>query len=98
MSKTVLCVLLGSVLLGSTAVAQDHPARKTAQNQANRESMSPDMRRAIEFQRAKDRADARQAAIEARHPTVFYHQANREAEDNSMPGKKVLDPGPAVKK
>lgn len=95
--RTVLCVFLGSVLLGSVAVAQDHPARKKTENQANREAMSDDMREAIAFQRAKDRADARQAAMEAKHPTVFYDHADRSTDD-TMPGKKVLDPGPAVKK
>lgn len=95
--RTVLCIFLGSVLLASAAVAADRPVRKSKQDQSKSEQMSPDMREAIEFQRAKDRADARQAALEAKHPTVFYNRAERSEED-SMPGKKVPDAGPVVKK
>jgi hypothetical protein len=55
--------------------------------------MAEDMRRAIAFERAKDRADARQAAIEAKHPTVFYNQADRSAGEGTTENR-VLDPGP----
>jgi hypothetical protein len=98
--RTVVCVFVGSVLLGSLAVAAGQPAQKTKQNQAADESMSADMREAIAFERAKDRADARQAALEAKHPTVFYNQAERDqaAQEGSAPGKKVPATGPAVKK
>lgn len=66
-------------------VQQKTPARRT---------MSPDMRRAIEFQRRKDAADARQARIEARHPTVFYNRAERSAEEEVPPGRTIVhDPG-----
>lgn len=54
-----------------------------------------DMQRAIAFQRAKDRADARQAAKERRHPSVTYNNstANRSA-DEQMEARPVKDPGP----
>ncbi len=49
------------------------------------------MARAIAFQRAKDAADARQARLEARHPSVSYtHGADRGA-DRDVP--QVKDPG-----
>jgi hypothetical protein len=54
--------------------------------------MSKDMREAIEFERAKDRADARQARLEARHPSVHYdHSANR-GEDQDHENR-ATDPG-----
>ena len=94
--RTIVCFFLGSVLFASAALASDQKTQKAKPNQ--NQTMSEDMRRAIEFQRAKDRADARQAAIEARHPTVFYNQAERSADENSSPGNKVPDNGRPVKK
>ena len=92
--RTSLSVLLGSILLCSavTAAGQKHPAPKQAQKQS--QAMTPDMRAAIAFERAKERADARQAAIEAKHPTVTYEHADRSAEDEPTTGRKVPDPGP----
>ncbi len=58
------------------------------------ERMSPAMRRAIEFERHKAWADARQARIEARHPTVFYNYAERQAQEEVPPGRTIVpDPG-----
>ncbi|HUK15050.1 MAG TPA: hypothetical protein VLW65_01490 [Bryobacteraceae bacterium] len=88
--RTVLCVFVGSVLLASAGLADDKATQKTERNKPT----SDDMRRAIAFERAKDRADARQAAIEAKHPTVFYNQAERSAQDNPTGGNKVPDRGP----
>ncbi|MCU1235082.1 MAG: hypothetical protein JWP63_3049 [Candidatus Solibacter sp.] len=63
----------------------------------NRSGMSDDMRRAIEFERAKDRAAARWARIEARHPS-----ADRSADrvmDDKDPGRPVKDSkAPGAKK
>jgi hypothetical protein len=58
--------------------------------------MSEDMRQAIEFERAKDRAAARQARIEARHPsdrsqanrTMDEHDTGRKVKDTQAPGAK----------
>jgi hypothetical protein len=47
------------------------------------------MRHAIQFQRTKDRADARQERKERRHPSVVYNNADRSSE-NAKGGK---DPG-----
>lgn len=56
------------------------------------------MQQAIAFQRAKDRADARQARLEERHPSVNYSNADRRVEE-SKDGHTVTDPGEAqVKK
>jgi hypothetical protein len=61
---------------------------------AARRTMSPDMRRAIEFEHRKALADAHQARIEARHPTVYYNYAERSAQDQVPPGRTVVnDPG-----
>lgn len=81
--RRLLCVFVGIGWLVSAAMAADQSTAKEHQkpaattNSTTNPTMSPDMRRAIAFERAKDRADARQAAIEARHPTVFYNQADR---------------------
>jgi hypothetical protein len=57
-------------------------------------SLSPDMRRAIAWEHYKDVAAARQARIEARHPTVTYGEANRDAEEQVTHDRRVVDPGP----
>ncbi len=94
--RTVVCVFLGSILFAGTGLAAD---KNTHQTTTQNQGMSADMRRAIAFQRAKDRADARQAAIERRHPTVLYNQAERSAEEMPPPGRRLVpDRGPAVKK
>jgi hypothetical protein len=57
-----------------------------------------DMQRAIAFERHKEAAAAREARIEAKHPTVFYNDADR-AKNNadrkapeSPDARKALDP------
>jgi len=54
-----------------------------------------DMQRAIAWERHKDRAAARQAQLEKRHPSVTYgtNTANRSAEEPQS-GNTVKDPGP----
>jgi pectin methylesterase-like acyl-CoA thioesterase len=52
---------------------------------------------AIAFEKAKDAADARQARIEAKHPTVFYknsddQNANREATPQKVPDSREAQP------
>jgi len=57
-------------------------------------SMSQDMRAAIAWERFKDAAAARQAAIEAKHPTVTYtNSANRTADDKDPQVKDDKAPG-----
>jgi hypothetical protein len=89
MKIRLLVGLLGAgICLGPMALA-DHVHRR-------RRTMTSDMRRAIEFERAKARADARQARLEARHPSVSYssNSANRTDEsESSQRGRTVHDPG-----
>jgi hypothetical protein len=91
MHHKFLAGLLGAGLVFTTLASAASPKKKQGQ-------MSDDMRRAIAFQRAKDRADARQARLEARHPSVTYNNANsanRSAEEAPAPqqGRRVKDPG-----
>ena len=88
MKINLLAVALGAALILSGApLAQD---QSTAGRNADQNS--PEMQKAIAFQRAKDRADARQARVEKRHPTIDRSTADREREQ-SHPGNKVPDPG-----
>ena len=64
----------------------------SAQDSRNKQDPDADMQRAIQFQRAKDRADARQARKEAQHPSVVNSNADRRVEDPSA-GNRVPDPG-----
>ena len=48
---------------------------------------------AIAFERAKDVADARQARIEAKHPTVVYKNSNDQDADRAVSGENVPDSG-----
>ena len=62
-------------------------------------AVDKDMQRAIAWERHKDRAAARQARKEARHPSVTYsnNTVNRSAGDD-VQGRKVVDPGLSPKK
>ena len=73
-------------------------ADQTAKRKADTEKQDSEMQRAIAFEHYKDLAAARQARIEAKHPTVFYNEADREARENNMPpGKKVIPKNPTGK-
>src|SRR5579883_2024543 len=67
------------------------PALGHAQTTA--QSDAAGIREAIRFERAKDAADARQARMEARHPTVYAEPGEADREDAAMPGRRVGDPG-----
>jgi len=74
------------------AQAQDQKP-SPVKSEAKRSGMSDDMRQAIEWERAKDRAAARQARIEARHPGD-YREADRTADRSTASedtGRKVKD-------
>jgi hypothetical protein len=99
MTKRILSATLGTVLLLAPAFAQDQkpsPTRsakskeKTADRQSN---MSADMQAAIAWERHKEAAAARQARIEARHPSVTYNNANRSTEDSAPKVKDEKAPG-----
>ena len=63
----------------------------------NQRQKSPDegMAQAVAFERAKDAADARQARIEAKHPTVFYKNSDDRNADREVSGQNVPDSGEA---
>src|SRR5258708_2847507 len=88
MKSRLLLGLMGAGLVFAPMIAAETPKKQTG--------MSEDMRQAIAFQRAKDRADARQARLEAKHPSVTYTDANRSADRNmdNLQGTPVKDPGP----
>ena len=105
MTTRILSATLGTLLLIAPVFAQEkkpspsQPARsnpQSSQGTADRESqMSPDMQAAIAWERHKDAAAARQARIEARHPSVTYNNANRsmdggegKVKDEKAPGAK----------
>jgi predicted ATPase len=86
MSK-ISIVLTTAALSVATLAAQEAATSRATSAQAR--ASDPDMQRAIQFQRSKDRADERQARVEKRHPSVSYDNADRKVED---PGT-VKDPG-----
>ena len=85
----------GPALLAQTDSTQTKPMKKATSHE---QSMSADMREAIAFQRNKDAADARQARLESRHPSVpavdDEHSANRAEKDPNAPPPPVKDNGP----
>lgn len=95
--RTLACLFLGSVLFVAAGMAAGQKPQPAKQDQKQSQTMSPDMRRAIQFERAKARADARQARTEARHPTVFYNHDNSRNTDAGS-ANRVIDPGPPIKK
>lgn len=73
-------------------------AADTAKRKAATQQQDSDMQKAIAFERYKDLAAARQAKIEAKHPTVFYNNADRSADrDNDSQGQKVIPKDPVKK-
>jgi hypothetical protein len=81
------------LLLAPLTFAQDDqkpaPTSPTKTTQVRTSEMSEDMRQAIAWERAKDRAAAHQAAIEARH-LGGDQNADRTMDDRD-PGRKVKD-------
>jgi len=80
--KFLIGLVTAGFLFSPFANAGDKPQKK---NRAD-----DDMAQAIAFERAKDAAAARQARIEAKHPTVTYSssEAERSADrDNSKADK-----------
>ena len=76
MSRTWTILTTAALLLAPLALAQN----TVALHGVNVPDNDPDMQRAVRFERAKDRADLRQAKKERRHPTVSYHgSADRRA-------------------
>ncbi len=85
MSKICIALTTATLFLAPLTFAQDASQRDGSKMRAS----DADMQRAIQFQRNKDRADARQARRERTHPSVVYGNADRQAE----PPNSVRDPG-----
>jgi hypothetical protein len=68
---------------------------QTAPKQQKRESQDNRVAQAIAFEKAKDAADARQARIEAKHPTVFYKNSDDQNANREFPSQKIPDSGQA---
>ena len=93
MKTRLLAGLVGIGLCFAPLASAASSKKKTA--------MSSDMQRAIAWERHKDAAAARQARLEARHPSVSYENsanrsANRSAEEPAQE-RPVKDPGPNPK-
>lgn len=79
-------IVAGAALaLAPLCFSQDSHPERSKESAGN-------MRRAIQFQRAKDRADASQARKERQHPSVSYSNADRRDEGNNT-ANRVGDPG-----
>jgi len=77
----------------SPTAARSKPSPK-AEGTADRQvPETQDMQQAIAWERHKDAAAARQARIEAKHPTVTYEGANRSTEDTGRQVKDEKAPG-----
>jgi hypothetical protein len=97
MKINLLTGILGAALaLSPLGFAQQRQDTQSKVSQPARDSDG--VQAAIAFERAKDRAAARQAKLEQRHPSVDYSNADRRMDD-SNDGHHVSDPAPApVKK
>ena len=91
--KLLAGTMSAMMLLAPLAFAQDDkkpsPASPAKTAESKRSGMSDDMSRAIAWERAKDRAAARQASIEARR-SGREQNADR-VMDEKNPGRKVKD-------
>jgi hypothetical protein len=92
MHRNLLTGVIGAALVLSPLGFAQNSQQKAAQPQRE-----DGVQQAIAFQRAKDRADARQAQLEKRHPSVDYSNADRRMED-SNDGRHTPDSGPAQPK
>jgi hypothetical protein len=105
MHRNLFTGVIGAVLvLGPLGFAQQPQNSQREAAQPARESKiaqprgeSDGVQGAIAFQRAKDSADARQAKLEERHPSVDYSNADRRMDDSTA-GRHTPDPGPAQPK
>ena len=90
MNTKLLTGAIGAILLLSPlAYSQDQKPSPAKSTEAKSSGMSEDMRQAIAWEHAKDRAAARQASIEARRSHTDQ-SADRVVEDKDT-GRKVKD-------
>lgn len=94
MKTSILTGVAGVVLtlspLGFSQQQKDNQHKVSAQ-----QNEATGVQAAIAFERAKDRADARQAKLEARQSGIDYSNADRSMDD-SNDGHRVPDAGPSV--
>jgi hypothetical protein len=83
MTKTAFIVVAGLTLVSGLGAAEKKTSSRT----------SGDMRRAIAFERHKDAAAARQARLEARHPSVSRTSSAERSAEEPQAGRRVPDPG-----
>jgi hypothetical protein len=96
MNRNLLTGVIGAALvLGPLGFAQQPQNSQREAAQPQRESGG--VQQAIAFQRAKDRADARQAKLEERHPSVDYSNVNKRMDDSTA-DRHAPDPGPVQPK
>jgi hypothetical protein len=89
MSPTWTLLTTAALSLAPLALAQDAATARATSQATSIRANDPDVQQAIQFQRAKDRADDRQALKERRRPSVSYDSADRRVETPNA----VKDPG-----
>ncbi len=96
MHRSLLTGVIGAALAVTPLACAQQP--QNSQHKAiQTRGESDGVQEAIAFQRAKDRADARQARLEARHPSVDYSNADRRMDasnDATNDSPRVPDHGP----
>jgi len=92
MYRILLTGAIGATL-ALTPLAFAQQPQSSHRNSVQARGEPDDVQQAISFQRAKDRADVRQAKLEARHPSVDYSNADRRM-DAANDSPRVPDPGP----
>jgi hypothetical protein len=89
MTARFLSVPFAAILLiAPFSFAQNAKPSPAPKSETAKPAHSSDMEEAIAWEHHKEAAAARQAAIEAKHPTVTYDSADRKADDT---GSKVKD-------
>ena len=85
--KVGLCTgVIGAILMAGTLCADD--SAKPKSDTQKQSQHSSDIQRAIAFEHYKDAAAARQARREAKHPTQFNTNADRQQqEQNELQGR-----------
>jgi hypothetical protein len=83
MKLNFLATILGTALILAPVGLAQQQDKASSQPQHGVESRDAGVQQAIAFQRAKDRADERQARLEARHPSVDYSNADRQMNDSN---------------
>jgi hypothetical protein len=83
MTRTILILSAGLTLVFGLGAAEKKTTSRTG----------GDMRRAIEFERHKDAAAARQARLEARRPSVAPASSAERSAEEPPAGRRVPDAG-----